>query len=184
MQATVCNVMSKERTKQIKICQPFYTSPPPSSSSSSSSPVCTGSLRFVQQQLHVREFLEALGTHGYETLSALQLLRRGHRHAVQSAQPERSKVTRKLNIKQTKRETTPVDWSLRAAHAQVCVYLRTAPVRSMAFSETSLRICSRFFRTLRGMMKRMAGLRTSPFLNTLHRDGVWVSMRVCREERT
>lgn len=57
---------------------------------SSSSPVCTSSWRFVQQDLQVRQLFEALGTDGDVTLPALQLFRRGHRHAIQSAQPERS----------------------------------------------------------------------------------------------
>lgn len=78
--------------KQIIICQPLHTihtthTPP------SSSPVCTASRCFAQQQLYIWQFLKALSTDGYVTLAALQLLCRGHRHAVQSAQPERSKVT-------------------------------------------------------------------------------------------
>lgn len=48
-------------------------------------------------------------------------------------------------------------------------YLRTAPVRSIAFSEISLSTCSRFFLRWREMMRRMAGLRISPFRNTLQR---------------
>lgn len=64
-------------------------------------------------------------------------------------------------------------------------YLRTAPVRSMAFSEMRLRICSRFFCMWRVMIRRMAGLRMSPFLNTLceceKENEVWISCEKIRE---
>lgn len=66
-------------------------------------------------------------------------------------------------------------YDCKSLHLLSAAHLRTAPVRSMAFSETRLRICSRFFSMLWGMMKRMPGLRMSPFLNTLQREKVCVS---------